>query len=305
MIPSGLSSPSDPAVKVLLTYRPVLLLNAALSFALSSAFASGAEVRPSHHPIAHQLVASTASSGAEDAGQFVEQHVASAVVFCTPQQDGAKAAGPALKPEAQPESDGYTGVVRAIAILLDSLAKILASVAWPIAAVVVAYYFKKEIASLLGRLKRLKAGNSEAEFGELLREAVATADPAINPDAPEEPVKPADAEEAAIHPRGSVISAWIKVENALFRLYRLCGPLMPETKWAHKGLRPSDLIMLSELVKIGVLPSSLNQTYKTLRMMRAKAAHEEEFEASPEDVVGFTNLAQQLVTTFDEAGRRT
>jgi len=307
MIPSGLSPPHDPAVTVPLTYRPVLLLNAALSFTLSSGFATGAEECPSRHPIAphKQLAPSTVAADADESDRFVEQHVASAVVFCTPQQDGAKATSPTVKAEAQPESEGYTGVVRAIAVLLDSLAKILASIAWPIAAVVVAYYFKKEIASLLGRLKRFKAGNSEAEFGELLREAESTADPAIKPDAAEEPIKPADAEEAAIHPRGSVISAWIKVENALFKLYKAFAPAMADSKWTKKSMRPNDVVMLRELVNIGVLPSSLNQTYMTLRLMRAKAAHEEDFEASPEDVVGFTNFAQQLVATFDEAGRRT
>jgi len=290
---------------VLLTSRLALLLSVALSLAVQSVLASDTVECPIHRSVSPRTATASPSitPGALDFDKPVEQHVSTALVFCTPQPETAKKTDSPVKGSNQEQSSGYTAIVSAVATLLDSLAKILASIAWPIAAVIVAYYFKQEIALLLGRLKRFKAGNSEAEFGDLLREAEATADPAIQPDTPEEPVKPADAEEAVIHPRGSVISAWIKVENALFRLYKTYTTTTSAHRGARKNMRPSDVMMLRELVNFGALPLSLEQTFMTLRLMRAKAAHEEEFEASPEDVVGFINLAQQLVSTFEDAAK--
>ncbi|WP_426991725.1 hypothetical protein [Methylomonas sp. CM2] len=67
--------------------------------------------------------------------------------------------------------------------LLEAIAKILSSIAWPIAAVFIAHYFKKELAILLARLKRLKAGAAEAEFADQLRETEEEVEIERTPDA--------------------------------------------------------------------------------------------------------------------------
>lgn len=48
--------------------------------------------------------------------------------------------------------------------IIDALAKLLSSIAWPLAGVNISVVFRKELAALLARLKRGKVGSAEFEF---------------------------------------------------------------------------------------------------------------------------------------------
>ena len=53
---------------------------------------------------------------------------------------------------------------------LQFLASIIGSLAWPLALVVIVLILRRQLVDILRRLKRLKYGEAEAEFGEKLEE---------------------------------------------------------------------------------------------------------------------------------------
>ena len=105
--------------------------------------------------------------------------------------------------------------------LIEAIFKFLGGIAWPIAAVCIAFSFRKELATLLTRLKKGKWGSAEVEFENYVRAVAAEADIPRSPEG--ENISPSAFERASKDPRGAIVSAWIEVEDALFGLVRSLG----------------------------------------------------------------------------------
>lgn len=178
--------------------------------------------------------------------------------------------------------------------LLEALAKLLGSVAWPVAAVLVAYHFKTELAALLARLKKVKAGAAEAEFERRVDEAKEAA--AIEGGVVEPLVEPAARSAAASDPRGSILGAWLEVEKAIFNLVEARNLNIPSSR-ATKGVVPA----MRAIQKAQLIDPSLVALFHDLRPLRNDAAHTLEFNPGPAAVIRFTQLASALTQALRTA----
>lgn len=202
------------------------------------------------------------------------------------------AASPSLAASApiSPAPDYWARVSR----LLEAFAKLLGSVAWPAAAVLVAYHFKTELASLLARLKRVKAGAAEAEFERRVdeaEEAVAMEGAVVEP-----PVGPAARSAAAADPRGSILGAWLEVEKAIFDLVEARNLSLPSSR-PTKGVVPA----MRAIQKAQLIDPSFVALFHDLRPLRNDAAHTLEFNPEPAAVIRFTQLASALTQALRTA----
>ncbi len=180
--------------------------------------------------------------------------------------------------------------------LIDALVKILSSLAWPIAAVYIAFFFKKELAALLARLKKGKWGAAEFEFENYVREVEAETEIPRTPES--ENVTPSVAARASTDPRGAIVSAWIEVEDALFSLVRnwqLSDPVssakqIRSTVWAIRAVQ-----------KAQALDPNWIALFYDLRAMRNEAAHSPDFSPPPDAVLKYVQLAKELTSAMRDA----
>jgi len=178
--------------------------------------------------------------------------------------------------------------------LLEAIAKILSSIAWPIAAVFIAHYFKKELAILLARLKRLKAGAAEAEFADQLRETEEEVEIERTPDA--QAVTPAAIEGAAANPRGTILSAWLEVEAAIQWLHEVKGLARPAVR-PIRGVLP----LMREIQRAEILDFNYVALFHDLRSLRNNAVHDPDFNPPAESVVHYVQLARELTSALKKA----
>ncbi|WP_457351846.1 hypothetical protein [Roseateles sp. P5_D6] len=178
---------------------------------------------------------------------------------------------------------------------VDALFKLLGSLAWPVAAVYIAFVFRKEFAALLSRLKKGKWGSAEFEFENYVREVEAEADIPRAPDA--ENVSPSAAARASSDPRGAIVSAWIEVEETLFRLVR-------NKQLDTVSLRPSrgTVGAIRAVQKAQALDANWVALFHDLRAMRNEAAHSTDFTPPPDAVLKYVQLAKELTAAMRAAG---
>lgn len=175
----------------------------------------------------------------------------------------------------------------------EEIVKLLGSFSWPIAAVLIASFFKKELATLLTRLKKGKLGSAEFEFDAYVREIDAEAD--FPRTSETESMSPSAALRASTDPRGAVISAWLEVEDELFKLVGrsdVAGNMQPQkhTKnsvWAIRVVQ-----------KARMLDANWIALFHDLRSLRNEAAHLVDFSPSPEAVFKYVQLAKELSTAM-------
>lgn len=180
--------------------------------------------------------------------------------------------------------------------VIEAFFKFLASIGWPIAAVYIAYTFRKELAALLARLKKGKWGSAEFEFENYVREVDAEADIPRTQEA--ESISPSAAARASTDPRGAIVTAWIDVEDALFELVRSrqlseVGPTSKPnrgTVWAIRAVQ-----------KAQALDASWVALFHDLRAMRNEAAHSTDFSPPPESVIKYVQLAKELAGAMRNA----
>lgn len=176
--------------------------------------------------------------------------------------------------------------------LLDAIAKLLGSIAWPIAAAFIAFFFKRELAALLARLKKGKWGSAEFEFENYVREVDAEADIPRTPEA--ENITPSAAARASVDPRGAIVSAWIEVEDALFDLVRVRQLSEPVSSAKAR----SSVWAIRAAQKAQALDATWVALFQDLRAMRNEAAHSTDFSPPPEAVIKYVQLAKELTNAI-------
>lgn len=167
--------------------------------------------------------------------------------------------------------DGYSfivGIVRALA--------------WPVAVVVIALLFRKQLIGLLASVKRGKFAGAEVEFERGVRaiEVPMSAPPSAS--SRESAIK-----EAAFNPRAAVLEAWLKLEDQVIEVAFQRGLVNPS---AHRWPQGA----MAAVKKSGLLPPvSLNLLDK-LRELRNWAVHYSEFSPDPSTVVTYMQAAAVL-----------
>ncbi|PMY82845.1 hypothetical protein C1X72_02020 [Pseudomonas sp. FW306-2-2C-D06B] len=200
----------------------------------------------------------------------------------------------ALEEVTSPAIKEDKGAVESWVKILEALAKLLASIAWPAAAVIMVGFFRKELASLMARIRSFKAGSAEAEFSEDVNQTAAERLDTSDQRAPE--VEIAVVRDAALDPRGTILNAWLKIEHAASRLYQLHFPSEPNRITRFVG--PSQM---NDLVKAGLISKDTFMFYRRLQHMRNQATHELDFSPSLDSVVLYVQLAHELHATIESA----
>ena len=159
---------------------------------------------------------------------------------------------------------------------------IVKALAWPLAVVVIALLFRKQLIDLLATIKRGKFGSAEIEFerGVKTIEASASSTPATPP--PDATIK-----EAAFNPRAAVLEAWLRLEDQVIDLAMRRGLTNATARrYAHGAL--------VAVKQSGLLsPASLRLLDK-LQDLRNWAVHYPDFSPDPEAVITYMQSAAAL-----------
>jgi uncharacterized protein YutE (UPF0331/DUF86 family) len=169
---------------------------------------------------------------------------------------------------------------------LSFIAKLLDSLAWPVASVLLVLLLRREIRSLLPLVKKLKAGPLEAEFEREVSElrSIVDVSPQVGPIAP--PLRQPIAEKLAeVNPRSAILEAWRELESSARRLLKERAPALTEsqlrsTREVIRLLSEAELISPEE-------GAQLNE----MRFLRNQAVHAESFQPTHEAAINFIQLA--------------
>lgn len=174
---------------------------------------------------------------------------------------------------------------------LTFIAKIIESIAWPIASLILVILLKAEIQSLLPFIKRLKAGPLEAEFERELRELRTTVE--IDPVLPPTEKTLSTAEQKLlqlieINPRSAILEAWQGVEAYARKLVvdlglHDPGPESRPLLDTYRAIARANLLSLEDLA-----------LFHELRSLRNQAAHAEDFNPTKEAALNYVQLASRL-----------
>lgn len=183
------------------------------------------------------------------------------------------------KDDAKKDEPSEIGPRALTAKIIEQVVLLLKGFAWPAAVVLIAWWYRKEIRSLLRRLKKIKAGGVEAEIADKLAKAKAAADdgglpppPTVPPAAP--PVVVSEEEGQAAIARAAekakqlgmisgpaaIVEMWTELEFAATEIYRRVHAREPRTVMsivdfmkelvAQKKLSPESFSVFNELRKI-------------------------------------------------------
>lgn len=178
---------------------------------------------------------------------------------------------------------------------------LFSSIAWPIAAVVIAILLRKPFSSLLKDVRKLKWNGLEAEFGADLGIAQDLIDQDANVSSRvlTNEVIPKDHRElllklAELSPRSVVLEAWREVETAIANALGA----NTETNKTVAGIRPQ------KLLDAGLIDDAEYQLLSILKDLRNRAAHERQFFLGKEDAVEYALMANRIVSTLNASVRR-
>jgi hypothetical protein len=176
---------------------------------------------------------------------------------------------------------------------LDFIASLVGSLAWPIAAVIIALVFHKQIGLLLAKVKTLKWGDAAVDFTDKLDKAENKAEAiAGQTNSNDTPLVAAPSERfhqlLSISPNAAILDSWSEVESEIKKLGKRHG-------FTDILARPGR--MGDELVKSGALPIGIYDMLAEMRSMRNQAAHGAQ--TTPEDALRFYQLSRRSLTFFE------
>ncbi len=210
-------------------------------------------------------------------------------VICTPKDSQSTSATQKAEKQGEVHSMDYVK-------LIEAISKLLGSIAWPVAIVVIARHYKKELAELLTRLKKIRAGSTEAEFELGVNEAVVAA--GIDDDAKTENASKDTMSVVELDPRGAILGAWLEVEKAFFALCDAQGIIISSPRKMR-----SVLPAMKAIEKAGALDYEHISLFHDLRSLRNTAAHNIDFNPKPGAVILYTRAAKQLSDAISKAAK--
>lgn len=188
--------------------------------------------------------------------------------------------------KSEKADDGMSG--------LEFTSAAISSLAWPLAAIVIAILFRAQISALLNKITKLTWGDKAVDFAHKLDKVEKTAEtiPA-EPDAP--PANPADGltderfeQLVALSPNAAIIETWGKVEKAindLARDYNVDTSKARNVAEMVKALKSHSLINIQTLV-----------TVDELRALRNAAAHNQPITTT--DAFRFKELSDKVLSVM-------
>ncbi len=183
--------------------------------------------------------------------------------------------------------------------LLTFISKLIESLAWPLAAVVLAVLLRQQITSLLPFVRRVKAGPLEAEFEREVRELRTSAEAAVPSSSPKTPAWQEEVERLAqINPRSAIMEAWRQTEVALIRALQA----------RDSSLTDRDVRSTREVLRLlgerGAANPEEVAMLNQLRFLRNQAGHVESFQPTYDAAMNFVRLAGEMIGRVESAVAR-
>ncbi|CAE6506846.1 conserved hypothetical protein [Nitrosomonas nitrosa] len=178
------------------------------------------------------------------------------------------------------------------------IVEMVKALAWPVAVALAVFYFKGEVAKLIPRLKKLKHKDTEFEFAERIEELakdLAASGEKLQPPEPGENLSTdynVLMRLSNISPRSAIMEAFRTVETAAARALSKAYPELKE-----KGAIPP--IQLLKLLRGKVLDEHSYRQLNELRMLRNKAAHDEEFFLHGMPIEAYVDIALTMARLLD------
>ncbi|QYY35152.1 HepT-like ribonuclease domain-containing protein [Ruficoccus sp. ZRK36] len=139
---------------------------------------------------------------------------------------------------------------------LTFISRIVNSLAWPLAVVIITYLFRRDFSALIKRVNAFKHRDTELRFREELEHAADKASGGHTNEKAflQDPVSEKVFAILEISPGAAVISAWIEFENAAVEAIGAETPLAPHKLFAQLReahlLDPNDYIFLQTLRRL-------------------------------------------------------
>ena len=179
---------------------------------------------------------------------------------------------------------------------LEFTIRLIESLVWPIAVVVIVFSFRGELRKILPLLRKLKAGPIEAEFEQAVLEAKQEAE-YITRDPNEIKALENKAQPlirlAEVNPRSAILEAWLGVESALKRAaFQHAGSPLPSATSPIQQIRVLDGEDLLDSVNVAL--------FHDLRGLRNQAVHINDFQLSRKAAENYIKLAASLESRLDK-----
>jgi hypothetical protein len=178
---------------------------------------------------------------------------------------------------------------------LQFFASILGSLAWPVAVVACVLVLRRELIQLLKRLRRLRYGDAEAEFEEILEEAeeeIAELPAPASMPALGELEQYFSKELDRFSNNSAVFVSWLEVESALLNLAR--GAKLLERNMPTS--RVAELLLRNEL-----LDYPTHNAIRELQVLRNLAVHPNEARMiTKEEADRFKRIAEKVAALLED-----
>jgi len=181
---------------------------------------------------------------------------------------------------------------------MDALVNLATGLAWPVAAIWLAYLLRPELQKLIDKIASVKVGVAEANFRESLEkvevEAAKLPQTAMTePDKKDEIMPRLDQLRriAAVSPRAAIMEAWVLVETAA----------LSSGSFSDSNRRPTAIALLHHIVTTGKLSQNSANMIISLRNLRNQAAHLPDFALTQEEAERYLELAVTVSELIENA----
>lgn len=170
---------------------------------------------------------------------------------------------------------------------LSFISELIASLAWPLAVLLLGLLFQRKINTLLGSMKRLKAPGIEAEFNELVEDAesnLADEKQAVVSEPSE--VSPRILKYLQVDKKYAVIAAWLEIEGKLLKLAEQMNVL------DYTARKPNAFrdVILRRLE----FPEGIVEAIRDLRSARNAVAHANANDMTESSVIKYLQIATEI-----------
>lgn len=171
---------------------------------------------------------------------------------------------------------------------LEFAASSIDSLAWPVAAVIIAAIFHKQIAGLLAKIRKLNWGDASVELSEQLDRAEdksreVPGDPAMDLDVHFQQM-------IAISPSAAILNSWSTIERLLYRLGN-------DMNLAPQEMR-NPIVIVDKLLHQKLITPAVFEMLKDLRGIRNAAVHQQEVTTT--DAMRFYELVNKAIRALDK-----
>ncbi len=173
--------------------------------------------------------------------------------------------------------------------LLEFIASLADSFAWPATLVCGIYILRTPAGKLIERVTKLKYGELEAEFQERLNKIEKTSGRDTKEIKQEQNITSISLEELAeVSPRAAVLEAWITVEKAI--------SAFSEANKLPSKVSYQDLFRIAKEKNLDI--EAFQTAYQELRLLRNKAVHATDYDITPASAKQYVKTASFIAAEF-------